>query len=209
MGPQLHFSSTYSEEFSYPARGKPARPRPSSAYRRNNPHPRPDFLMPRMLQTGYGSRKHFQTTTPPTSFLPPVRHISVQYPDVQTAHGQLMQTSSQKDSKPPEVSSAVCTLPPAAWLLKPQQTNFAHATVTNTQGKYSDTDRIRSALNQRMDIMPSLKPFRHQVTHHHRRPHSKFTIDRSEGRSCFHVVKPYKGGHYIIHPEFVSEAKHY
>ncbi|KTG43250.1 hypothetical protein cypCar_00006825 [Cyprinus carpio] len=120
--------------------------------------------MPRMLQTGYGSRKHFQTTTPPTSFLPPVRHISVQYPDVQTAHGQLMQRSSQKDSKPPEVSSAVCTLPPAAWLLKPQQTNFAHATVTNTQG---------------------------------------------EGRSCFHVVKPYKGGHYIIHPEFVSEAKHY
>lgn len=41
MGPQLHFSSTYAEEFSNPAQGKPTQPRPSSAYRRNNPHPRP------------------------------------------------------------------------------------------------------------------------------------------------------------------------
>lgn len=24
--------------------------------------------------------------------------------------------------------------------------------------------------------------------------------------SCFHVVKPYQAGHYIIHPEFVSES---
>ncbi|XP_077104196.1 uncharacterized protein LOC143757094 [Siphateles boraxobius] len=163
--------------------------------------------MPRMLQTGYGSRKHFQMTAPPTSFLPPVRHI-IQYPDEQTGHQQTMQSSSQEDSKPPEVSSAVGTLPPAAWL-KPQQTNFAHATITNTQGKYSDTDRIRSARNQQMDIMPSLKPFKHQVTHHHRRSRSKSTADYSEGHSCFHVVKPYKVGHYIIHPEFVSEAKHY
>ncbi|KAG1928138.1 uncharacterized protein LOC120477307 [Pimephales promelas] len=209
MGPQLHFCSTYSEEFSYPARVKPTRPRPSSACRRNNPHPRPDFLMPRTLQTGYGSRKHFQLAAPSTSFLPPVRHISIQYPDEQTGHQQTMQSSSQGDSKPPEVSSAVCTLPPAAWLLKPQQTNFAHATITNTQGKYSDTDRIRSAWNQQMDIMPSLKPFKHQVTHHYRRSRSKSTADCSEGHSCFHVVKPYKVGHYIIHPEFVSEAKHY
>ncbi|ROL47434.1 hypothetical protein DPX16_13149 [Anabarilius grahami] len=137
MGPQLHFSSTYSEEFSYPARVKPTRPRPSSAYRRNNPHPRPDFLMPRTLQTGYGSRKHFQMTAAPASFLPPVRHISVQYPDVQTGQQPMMQSSSQRDSKAPEFSSAVCTLPPAAWLLKPQRTNFAHATITNTQGHRS------------------------------------------------------------------------
>ncbi|XP_026052296.1 uncharacterized protein LOC113038821 isoform X2 [Carassius auratus] len=162
MGPQLHFSSTYSEEFSYPARVKPTRPRPSSAYRKNNPHPRPDFLMPRMLQTGYGSRKYFQTTTPSTSFLPPVRHISVQYPDVQTAHGQSMQSSSQRDSKPPVISTAVCTLPPAAWLLKPQTNNFAHATISNSQGKYSETDRIRSAWNQQTEIMPSLKTLKHQ-----------------------------------------------
>lgn len=40
--------------------------------------------MPRQLQTGYGSRKHFQTTTP-ASFLPPVRHISVQFPGTSQA----------------------------------------------------------------------------------------------------------------------------
>ncbi|XP_048023581.1 uncharacterized protein LOC125253595 [Megalobrama amblycephala] len=165
--------------------------------------------MPRTLQTGYGSRKHFQMTAAPASFLPPVRHISVQYPDVQTGHQPTMQSSAQRDSKAPEVSSAVCTLPPAAWLLKPQQTNFAHAAIANTQGKYPDTDRIRSAWTQQMDIMPSLKPFKHQVTQHHRRSRSKSTADYSEGHSCFQVVKPYKVGHYIIHPEFVSEAKHY
>ncbi|XP_055036631.2 uncharacterized protein [Misgurnus anguillicaudatus] len=151
MGPQLHFSSTYSEEFNYPAQVKPTRPRPSSAYRRNNPHPRPDFLMPRLLQTGYGSRKHFQTTSPSTSFLPPVRHISVQFPDA----GEFMQ-GPQRDSKA-RVSSAVCTLPPAGWLLKPR-------TQINTRGV---------------------------------------------GHSCFHVVNPYKVGHYIIHPEFLSEAMKY
>ncbi|KTG42260.1 hypothetical protein cypCar_00009333 [Cyprinus carpio] len=50
MGPQLHFSSTYSEEFSYPARVKPTRPRPSSAYRRNNPHPQPEIFRNRSYQ---------------------------------------------------------------------------------------------------------------------------------------------------------------
>ncbi|XP_051537467.1 uncharacterized protein LOC127431193 [Myxocyprinus asiaticus] len=165
--------------------------------------------MPRALQTGYGSRKHFQTTTLPTSFLPPVRHISVQYPDVQTAHVQPVLSSSQRDSKPPEDSSAVCTLPPAGWLPKPQRTDFPSATVTYTPGKYSSQDHIRSAWNQQMNIIPSFKTLKHQVTHNHRRSRSKSTSDCSEGHSCFHVVKPYKVGHYIIHPEFVSEAKHY
>ncbi|KAA0719867.1 Nicalin-1 Nicastrin-like protein 1 [Triplophysa tibetana] len=125
----LDRSITYAEEFSNPARGKPTQPRPSSAYRRNNPHPRPDFLMPRQLQTGCGSQRHFQTTTP-ISFLPPVRHISVQFPDVQT--GESMQ-SSQKDSKA-RASTAVYTLPPAGWLLKPQRTDVPHSSMINTQG---------------------------------------------------------------------------
>ncbi|XP_057215744.1 uncharacterized protein LOC130569863 [Triplophysa rosa] len=204
MGPQLHFSSTYAEEFSYPARGKPTQPRLSSAYRRNNPHPRPDFLMPRQLQTGYGSRRHYQTTTP-TSFLPPVRHISVQFPDVQT--GESMQ-SSQKDSKA-RASTAVCTLPPAGWHLKPQRTDIPHSSIINTQGKYLGKDHIRSQYDQKMDVMPALKNIKHQVTHHHRRSRSNSTPDCSKGHSCFQVVKPYKVGHYIIHPEFLSEGMCY
>ncbi|CAL8336246.1 unnamed protein product [Merluccius merluccius] len=52
MSPQL-LVSTYSEQFVHPARGKPARPRPSSVTRRNNPHPRPDFLVPLRLLSGY------------------------------------------------------------------------------------------------------------------------------------------------------------
>ncbi|KAJ8260811.1 hypothetical protein COCON_G00165340 [Conger conger] len=72
-------TSTYTEEFRCPPRGKPARPRPCSAHRRNNPHPRPDFLFPRRLQTGYGA---WQTAPAQTSLhygsrlFPPLRHVS-------------------------------------------------------------------------------------------------------------------------------------
>ncbi|KAJ8346084.1 hypothetical protein SKAU_G00302770 [Synaphobranchus kaupii] len=73
-------TSTYKEEFRSPARGKPTRPRPSSAHRRNNPHPRPDFLLPRRLQTGCGARQIALPQTPldyGTRFFPPLRHLSL------------------------------------------------------------------------------------------------------------------------------------
>ncbi|XP_029682906.1 uncharacterized protein isoform X2 [Takifugu rubripes] len=35
---------------------------------------------------------------------------------------------------------------------------------------------------------------------------SKSRLDYSTCHSCFHVVKPFQAGHYIIHPEFVSEV---
>ncbi|CAL8381038.1 unnamed protein product [Boreogadus saida] len=31
------------------------------------------------------------------------------------------------------------------------------------------------------------------------------TLDSCAGYSCFNVVKPFQAGHFIIHPEFVSE----
>ncbi|CAB1353975.1 unnamed protein product [Coregonus sp. 'balchen'] len=61
MALQLQLS-TYTEEFSSPGRGKPARPRPSSAHRRNNPHPRPDFLLPRKLQTSHRASRNMDSS---------------------------------------------------------------------------------------------------------------------------------------------------
>ncbi|XP_034549531.1 uncharacterized protein LOC117820023 [Notolabrus celidotus] len=40
----------------------------------------------------------------------------------------------------------------------------------------------------------------------YRRSSSSSSLDYSGCYSCFHVVKPYQAGHYIIHPEFVSEC---
>ncbi|CAL8337967.1 unnamed protein product [Lota lota] len=37
------------------------------------------------------------------------------------------------------------------------------------------------------------------------RSHSNSTLDSCGGYSCFNVVKPFQTGHFIIHPEFVSE----
>ncbi|XP_049322248.1 uncharacterized protein LOC125782394 [Astyanax mexicanus] len=82
MAPQLQLS-TYTQEFNYPTQAKTTRPRPTSAHRRNNPHPRPDFLLPRKLQTGYGLRPMFPAIAASNNvpLFPPVRHISVQCPD--------------------------------------------------------------------------------------------------------------------------------
>ncbi|TRY74264.1 hypothetical protein DNTS_008995 [Danionella cerebrum] len=131
MGPQLYFSSTYSEEFCYPTRFKPTRARPSSAYRRNNPHPRPGL-------------ENIKLNIPTTT----------------------AQSGLQTDFKAPEVSSATCALPPAGWILKAQPTSTPAAI---TQGKSSDTDRIRSAWTKQMETMPSLKPSKHPITSHHRK----------------------------------------
>ncbi|KAL6469828.1 hypothetical protein MHYP_G00209470 [Metynnis hypsauchen] len=194
MAPQLQLS-TYSQEFSYPAQAKTTRPRPTSAHRKNNPHPRPDFLLPRKLQTGYGHRPMFPTIAPPNnaSLFPPVRHVSVQCPDGKIPQMQPALNPSHSDSQ-----AAEGTVPSIGWLPKPQPANTTR--VHQSQGSGRNMQRKLSS------SIPPIRPFKPQLTYS--RPRSKSTPDSSGGYSCFHVVKPYKAGYYIIHPEFMSEWLH-
>ncbi|KAL7854082.1 hypothetical protein AOLI_G00209260 [Acnodon oligacanthus] len=219
MAPQLQLS-TYSEEFSYPAQAKTIRPRPTSAHRKNNPHPRPDFLLPRKLQTGYGHRTMFPTTAPPNNapLFPPVRHVSVQCPD-----GKIPQTHPVLNPSHSDSQAAEGTVPSAGWLPKPQPAN----TTRVHQSRSSDRNMQSAVFITSVDIrvpnvqseqplklkeqhamklsssIPPIRPFKPQLTYS--RPRSKSTPDSSGGYSCFHVVKPYKAGYYIIHPEFLEE----
>ncbi|XP_031433989.1 uncharacterized protein LOC116222914 [Clupea harengus] len=225
MSPQLHLS-TYSEEFSPTGRwraSQPSRPRPSSAHRRNNPHPRPDFLFPRKLQTGWGTRPPQQVMVPLTlmsplaqvaqvaPLFPPVRHISVQCPEEMPAHPQAKQKAAEKEA-PLKVtlhSPKVCVLPPADWLSKvqfvdtPVREKQPPTSLQRKQGRFSGKDAQRRGQVIDSHITSALQTVRPPA--HLSRSNSKATSDSSGGHSCFHVVKPFKAGFYIIHPEFVSE----
>ncbi|KAL2099569.1 hypothetical protein ACEWY4_003963 [Coilia grayii] len=222
MSPQLHLS-TYSEEFNPPGHRRAARPsqaRPSSAYRRNNPHPRPDFLFPRKPQTGRGPRPLQQVMAPlalltPVAqvapLFPPVRHMSVQCPEDTPAHAQAKQKAADKEvpHKATFHSPKVCVLPPADWLSKPQLLDVPAREKQNQsflqrkQGKFTGKEAQRRGQIMEPHITPSVQTFR--AFAHYSRTNSKATADASGGHSCFHVVKPYKASFYVIHPEFVSE----
>ncbi|KAG5272843.1 hypothetical protein AALO_G00169910 [Alosa alosa] len=226
MSPQLHLS-TYSEEFSPSGRwraAQPCRPRPSSAHRRNNPHPRPDFLFPWKPQTGRGPRPPQQVTAPLTlmtpvapvahgaPLFPPVRHMSTQCPEDMPAHIQARQKAADKEvlQKVALHTPKVCVLPPADWLSKVQSTvaPFREKQPTSSpqrkQGKFAGADaQRRGQVVMDPHIISSLQTVRPPA--HYSRSNSKTSSDSSGGHSCFHVVKPFKASFYIIHPEFVSE----
>ncbi|XP_036067843.1 uncharacterized protein LOC112145414 [Oryzias melastigma] len=80
MAPELYVS-IYKEQFRPPGKVKRAELRPTSAHRRNNPQPRPDFLFPRPLQSNYRQARalvHPLTSVDPSRpFFPPVTHSSL------------------------------------------------------------------------------------------------------------------------------------
>ncbi|XP_062411228.1 uncharacterized protein LOC134101518 [Sardina pilchardus] len=225
MSPQLHLS-TYSDEFSPSGRwraAQPSRPRPSSAHRRNNPHPRPDFLFPRKPQTGRGPRPPQQATAPLTlvtpaahgaPLFPPVRHTSVQCPaEDMPAHIQARQKAADKEvlQKVALHTPKVCVLPPADWLSKVPSTDapFKEKQPTSSpqrkQGKFAGAEAQRRGQVMDPHIISSLQTVRPPAQFS--RSNSKTSSDSSGGHSCFHVVKPFKASFYIIHPEFVSECQ--
>ncbi|KAK2862403.1 hypothetical protein Q5P01_001936 [Channa striata] len=83
MTPQLYITA-YKEQFASPGRVKRAQLRPTSAHRRNNPQPRPDFLFPRSLQSSYRAADTQPHPSLPVDrgrpLFPPVRHLSFHSP---------------------------------------------------------------------------------------------------------------------------------
>ncbi|XP_076835788.1 uncharacterized protein LOC143481601 isoform X2 [Brachyhypopomus gauderio] len=127
MGHRLQFSTDV-QEFGYPANARPSQARPSSTHRRNNPHPRPDFLLPRKRQTGYGYKPTFPATTAGSdaSLFPPVRHTSSRRPDGNVSQTQpVLKPSHSSSQTNTAVQSpvAVSTMPPVVWLPELQPTD--------------------------------------------------------------------------------------
>ncbi|XP_028262675.1 uncharacterized protein LOC114436559 [Parambassis ranga] len=221
----------YKEQFSSPGRATRAQLRPTSAHRRNNPHPRLDFLYPRSVQSSHRSANALPHPLPPTDtgrpLFPPVRHLSFHSPVTTCPDSSLNTVNTEKPQHimPPVNGSTVEALPSAHRLQKlqlvepPASTEpQLHAAVKNPQRKidYQRNVHVFSAQHPRKHA-GAQPPTRPQTGNPHATPYhsphkqyqrccSNSSLDYSGCYSCFHVVKPYQAGHYIIHPEFVSEG---
>ncbi|XP_051271519.1 uncharacterized protein LOC127372135 [Dicentrarchus labrax] len=228
MAPQLYITM-YKEQFASPGRAKRERPRPTSAHRRNNPQPRPDFLFPRTVHSNYRSRRTISQPLPPVEtgrpLFPPVRHLSFLHP-VTTCPGNYLNTvdTGKPNLMPPVNQSTLHALPSADGLQKlqlpepPAGAGFQPHTALKNPARmdYQRNVHPLSAQQLRQHAGAHLRT-RPQTSnppagqHHfpltqYRRSSSNSSLDYSGCYSCFHVVKPYQAGHYIIHPEFVSEC---
>ncbi|XP_039654528.1 uncharacterized protein LOC120557901 isoform X2 [Perca fluviatilis] len=212
MAPQLYITM-YKEQFASPGRPKREQLRPTSAHRRNNPQPRPDFLFPRSLQANYRSCRTLPHSPVDIGrpLFPPVKNVSFQSPVTTSPHNYLNTANTGKPNRMPPVNPSTVQAPPSADGLQKLQLNEPPAGF-----------KLHAALKNpaRMDYQRNVHPLSAQQLRQHAgaqirtRPqtsnpqhHFPGTQYRSGCYSCFHVVKPYQAGHYIIHPEFVSECQ--
>ncbi|XP_074507211.1 uncharacterized protein LOC141777128 [Sebastes fasciatus] len=217
MAPQLYLTM-YKEQFASPGTMKREQLRPTSANRRNNPQPRPDFLFPWSLQPNYRSRRTPPQTSPSVDtgrpLFPPVRHISFHSP-VTTC------PDNKPNHMPPVNPSTVPALPSADGLQKLQLTEppsgsrfKLHAALKNpARTGYQrivhplTAQQLRQHAGAQLQTRPQTSNPQHYFPRtQYWRSSSGSSQDFSGCYSCFHVVKPYQAGHYIIHPEFVSEC---
>ncbi|TMS19337.1 hypothetical protein E3U43_003658 [Larimichthys crocea] len=228
MAPQLYITM-YKEQFASPGRAKREQLRPTSAHRRNNPQPRPDFLFPRTLQSNYKSRRTLPHPSPPVDtgrpLFPPVTHLSFHSPVRTCPDNNYLNTV--EEGKPNHMSpvkpSTVYALPSADGLQKVQlieppagpgfklQAALKNPARMDSQGNHPcSAQHLRQHTAAQLQTRPQTS--KSLAAHHHfpriqyRRSSSNSSLDSSGCYSCFHVVKPYQAGHYIIHPEFVSEC---
>ncbi|XP_061694649.1 uncharacterized protein LOC133510595 [Syngnathoides biaculeatus] len=167
-----HYVTIYREQFASPGKVERIQLRPTSAHRRNNPQPQPDFLFPRSLKTmNKPSHKPLRPQTlPPVDAgrqpFPPVTRLSFNSPVRVFPLKSVNTVDSNKAQHMPAINpSALQELP----------------SVDRQQKRSPPTAscvRLRSSLKS----------------------------SPSGCYSCFHVVKPYQAGHYVIHPQFVSEC---
>ncbi|CAJ1051531.1 uncharacterized protein LOC115583855 [Xyrichtys novacula] len=212
MAPQLYLTM-YKEHFASPGRTKREPLRPTSAHRRNNPQPRPDFLFPRSLQPSYKS--HRTTPHPKTPvdsgrpLFPPVGYPSFHSP-VTTCpdnHPNTVEPDHTPNHTPPVFNpSSLPALPPADGVQKLQLTKPPAGPAFQFNSALKTPMRKNTQLQRRPQTGNPLAPQHLFLQTQYRRSSSSSILDYSGCYSCFHVVKPYQAGHYIIHPEFVSEC---
>ncbi|KAL6111788.1 uncharacterized protein ACO6RY_08689 [Pungitius sinensis] len=210
MAPQLYLTM-YKEQFAPPGTAIREQLRPTSAHRRNNPQPRPDFLFPRNLQCNLRSRSTLPHASPSADggqgpLFPPVRHVSFHSP--LTTCPDYLTTVDQPNHHPSARPSTVQALPPAGQLHNLQLTEAPSDTgfkLQTTSGmSYQRNVYPLSAQQQRQHGGAQLRTRPQTINPQHHFPRTQY---RSGCYSCFHVVKPSEAGHYIIHPEFVSECR--
>ncbi|TDH14393.1 hypothetical protein EPR50_G00042540 [Perca flavescens] len=222
MAPQLYITM-YKEQFASPGRPKREQLRPTSAHRRNNPQPRPDFLFPRSLQANYRSCRTLPHSPVDIGrpLFPPVKNVSFQSPVTTSPHNYLNTANAGKPNRMPPVNPSTAQAPPSADGLQKLQLNEPpagfklHAALKNpARMDYQRNVHPLSAqpLRQHAGAQIRTRPQTSNPQHHfsgtqYRRSSSSSSNDYGGCYSCFHVVKPYQAGHYIIHPEFVSECQ--
>ncbi|KAL3977956.1 cGMP-dependent protein kinase 1 [Sarotherodon galilaeus] len=207
MVPQLYIT-VYNEQFRSPGTVKRAQLRPTSAHRRNNPQPRADFLFPRSLQSNNRSAHALLHPLPPVDFgrplFPPVRHFSFHGP-VTTCSDSYLNTTDKTQHMPPVNPSTVQAMPSADKLQKLQLTEPSASTDIHLSTALKSPQRQNTAAPLQTRALTPAAP-RSFARTKYQRCCSNSSRDNSGCYSCFHVVKPYQAGHYIIHPEFVSES---
>ncbi|XP_035487580.1 uncharacterized protein LOC118309495 isoform X2 [Scophthalmus maximus] len=229
MTPQLYIT-VYKEQFASPGGAKRAQLRPTSAHRRNNPQPRPDFLFPQSLQPSYKLTHTQPHPSPPVDdgrpLFPPVRHLSFHSPVTTRPDNHLKTAEAGKQLHMPPVNPAAVQAVPSAdslWKLQPAEPPAGpgiqlHAALRNPQRRvgYQSNLHPLSAQQPRQrggaqlrtrpqTSEPAAAQHHFQRTRYYR-SHSNNPLDHGGCYSCFQVVKPYQAGHYTIHPEFVSES---
>ncbi|KAK5912857.1 hypothetical protein CesoFtcFv8_002688 [Champsocephalus esox] len=211
MAPQLYLTM-YKEQFASPGTAQRELLRPTSAHRRNNPQPRPDFLFPKSLQSNYRSHRIFPHPSPPADIgrplFPPVRHLSFHSPVVTCPDNYLI--TGKPNLMPPVNHSPAQALPSADALRKLQLTEPPSGTEFKLHAAWKKpTARAvyplsAPQLRQHAGAQLRTRPQTTNPQYHSLRRSS--SQNNSGCYSCFQVVKPYQAGHYIIHPEFVSEC---
>ncbi|XP_053724789.1 uncharacterized protein LOC128760996 isoform X2 [Synchiropus splendidus] len=179
MAPQLYLT-VYNEQFASPGKVKRVQLRPTSAHRRNNPQPPPPPV---------------DTRGP---LFPPVKRLSLHGP--RTGPDQSGPLSSSEKDKPP---SSVETLPSVGGHKKLQFTEPPASELSWKPPRR--VDHLSHSLPSQQQI--KLNGAGRRLTRPQTTLQRRLTAAplRSGCYSCFQVVNRYQAGHYIIHPEFVSE----
>ncbi|XP_053724788.1 uncharacterized protein LOC128760996 isoform X1 [Synchiropus splendidus] len=201
MAPQLYLT-VYNEQFASPGKVKRVQLRPTSAHRRNNPQPPPDFLFPRNMKSSCRHTRCPPHLQPPVDtrgpLFPPVKRLSLHGP--RTGPDQSGPLSSSEKDKPP---SSVETLPSVGGHKKLQFTEPPASELSWKPPRR--VDHLSHSLPSQQQI--KLNGAGRRLTRPQTTLQRRLTAAplRSGCYSCFQVVNRYQAGHYIIHPEFVSE----
>ncbi|XP_013865146.1 uncharacterized protein LOC106518409 [Austrofundulus limnaeus] len=210
MTPPLYITM-YKQQFSSPGKVRRTELRPTSAHRRNNPQPRSDFLFPHNLLSSHKATRALPRSSTPAGsgrpLFPPVRHLSFHSP---------VPTCPENSDKPQH-------MPPINTSDRGQKLHLTEPPAASDVQLLTSLKKPRKAMDYQRNTYPlSARQLKLQARPQTSTPPAPSCFPQTQFRrccsnsnpsysdcySCFHVVRPYQAGHYIIHPEFVSESQY-